>query len=100
MESGCVFLEGKEAWGGLSGSLLITRRGLGWQHRVFGKNSARGVLRRTGFALCFHPMFDLTRSEQAVVAGFLFLLVLGFGVKHWRETRGLQQPPAEVLQTD
>jgi hypothetical protein len=46
-------------------------------------------------------MFDLTRSEQAVVAGFLFLLVLGFGVKHWRESRGLQQPPAaEVLLTD
>jgi hypothetical protein len=38
-------------------------------------------------------MFDLTRREQAVVAGFLILLVLGLGVKHWRETRGLQLVP-------
>jgi hypothetical protein len=45
-------------------------------------------------------MFDLTRREQAVVAGFLFLLVLGFGVKHWRESHGLQQLPVEVAQPD
>jgi hypothetical protein len=43
-------------------------------------------------------MFDLTRREQAVVAGFLFLLVLGLGVKHWRETRGLQPPATGIGQ--
>ena len=43
-------------------------------------------------------MLDLTRREQAVVAGFLFLLVLGLGVKHWRETRGLQPTPPEISQ--
>ncbi|MFZ9920139.1 MAG: hypothetical protein ACO3GO_01860 [Terrimicrobiaceae bacterium] len=42
-------------------------------------------------------MFDLTRREQAVVAGFLILLVLGLGVKHWRETRGFQ-PAAPALE--
>lgn len=43
-------------------------------------------------------MFDLTRREQAVVAGFLVLLVLGLGVKQWRETRGFQPVPAAVGQ--
>ena len=43
-------------------------------------------------------MFDLTRREQAVVAGFLVLLVLGLGVKHWRETRGFQPAPQAVRQ--
>lgn len=31
-------------------------------------------------------MFELTRREQSLIAGFLFVLVLGLGVKHWRET--------------
>jgi len=44
----------------------------------------------TRIQIIFACMFDLTRREQAVVAGFLVLLVLGLGVKHWRETRGLQ----------
>lgn len=39
-------------------------------------------------------MFDLTRREQAVVAGFLILLILGLGVKHWRETHGLPAAPS------
>lgn len=43
-------------------------------------------------------MFDLTRREQAVVAGFLLLLILGFGVKHWREAHGLQPAPSPVGQ--
>jgi hypothetical protein len=43
-------------------------------------------------------MFDLTRREQAVVAGFLVLLVLGLGVKHWRETRGMQPVPLAIGQ--
>ncbi len=43
-------------------------------------------------------MFDLTRREQAVVAGFLILLVLGLGVKHWRETRGFQPVPPSIGQ--
>jgi hypothetical protein len=101
MESGGVFLRREETAGRRVGDrFLTTRRALGWQHRVLRQKFPQGVLRPPRIALCFHPMFDLTRREQAVVAGFLFLLVLGFGVKHWRETRGLQQPPAEVLQTD
>ena len=43
-------------------------------------------------------MFDLTRREQAVVAGFLMLLILGLGVKHWRETHGLQPVAAPAEQ--
>jgi len=45
-------------------------------------------------------MFDLTRREQAVVAGFLVLLVLGLGVKHWRETQGFQPVPPAVGQNE
>jgi hypothetical protein len=32
-------------------------------------------------------MFELTRREQLLVAGFVFILLLGLGVQHWRETR-------------
>jgi hypothetical protein len=43
-------------------------------------------------------MFDLTRPEQAVLAGFLILLILGLGVKHWRETHGQQPTPPPIGQ--
>jgi hypothetical protein len=32
-------------------------------------------------------MFELTRREQTLVVGFVFILVLGLGVRHWREPR-------------
>lgn len=32
-------------------------------------------------------MFELTRREQLLVAGFVFILLLGLGVQHWRGTR-------------
>lgn len=38
------------------------------------------------FQIIFSSMFELTRREQSLIAGFLFVLVLGLGVKHWRET--------------
>ncbi len=31
-------------------------------------------------------MFELTRREQTLVVGFVFILVLGLGVRHWRES--------------
>lgn len=38
-----------------------------------------------------HPMFELTRQEQALVAAVLFLFLLGLGVQHWRQ-RGSDGP--------
>jgi hypothetical protein len=35
-------------------------------------------------------MFELTRREQLLVAGFVFILLLGLGVQHWRQTRPLE----------
>jgi hypothetical protein len=44
----------------------------------------------------FSPMFELTRREQSLLAGFLFILVLGLGARHWRDSRALGLPAAEV----
>jgi hypothetical protein len=41
-------------------------------------------------------MFELTRSEQALVAGFVFIFLLGFGVKQWRESASLRAVPAQT----
>jgi hypothetical protein len=41
-------------------------------------------------------MFELTRREQTLVVGFVFILVLGLGVRHWRETRPDNAAPAAV----
>ena len=35
-------------------------------------------------------MFELTRREQLLVAGFVFILLLGLGAQHWRQTRPLE----------
>jgi len=43
-------------------------------------------------------MFELTRREQWLVAGFVFILVLGLGVQHWRQTHPLQSAPPNVQQ--
>jgi len=41
-------------------------------------------------------MFELTRREQTLVVGFVFILVLGIGVRHWRESR----PGKAVIATE
>jgi hypothetical protein len=46
-------------------------------------------------------MFELTRREQTLVVGIVFILVLGLGVRHWRESRpDIAAPAAEVLKTN
>lgn len=39
-------------------------------------------------------MFELTRREQMLVAGFILIFLLGLGIKHWREMRDFQSLPA------
>ena len=51
-----------------------------------------GILRITRLApsairFIVFPMFELTRREQTLVVGIVFILVLGLGVRHWRESR-------------
>jgi DNA-binding transcriptional regulator YbjK len=31
-------------------------------------------------------MFELTRQEQVIVAGFVLIFMLGFGTMHWRNS--------------
>jgi hypothetical protein len=45
-------------------------------------------------------MFELTRREQTLVVGFVFILVLGLGVQHWRGSRPAQAPAAEALKNE
>ena len=46
-------------------------------------------------------MFELTRREQTLVVGIVFILVLGLGVQHWRESRpDIAIPAAEALKTN
>ena len=46
-------------------------------------------------------MFELTRREQTLVVGIVFILVLGFGVRHWRESRpDIAAPAAEAAKTN
>ena len=59
------------------------------------------ILRIPRLALCAFRfivvlMFELTRREQTLVVGFVFILVLGLGVRHWRETRPDNAAPAAV----
>jgi hypothetical protein len=44
------------------------------------------ILARRLFRFMLAAMFELTRREQLVVAGFLLVFTLGLGVKQWRET--------------
>lgn len=41
-------------------------------------------------------MFELTRREQLLVACVLGILLLGLGVRHWREAAALEAPLAEI----
>jgi hypothetical protein len=45
-------------------------------------------------------MFELTRREQMLVAGFVFILVLGLGVQHWRQTRPQEVVTPKVQKTN
>lgn len=46
-------------------------------------------------------MFELTRREQTLVMGIVFILVLGLGVRHWRESRpDLASPSVEASKTN
>jgi len=46
-------------------------------------------------------MFELTRREQTLVVGIVFILVLGLGVWHWRESRpDIAAPAAEASKTN
>lgn len=53
-------------------------------------------LARLAFGSMLAGMFELTRREQLLVAGFVFILVLGLGVRHWRQTHPLQPAPTNV----
>jgi hypothetical protein len=45
-------------------------------------------------------MFELTRREQTLVAGIVFILVLGLGVRHWRNPYPARPAPvAEAPKT-
>jgi hypothetical protein len=39
-------------------------------------------------------MFELTRREQALLAGIMAAFLVGLGVKHWRDCRSFPQTPA------
>jgi len=41
-------------------------------------------------------MFELTRREKVLIAGFLFIFLLGFGVKQWRDSAAFGPRPAQV----
>lgn len=41
-------------------------------------------------------MFELTRREKVLIAGFLFIFLLGFGVKQWRDSAAFDARSAQV----
>jgi len=41
-------------------------------------------------------MFELTRREKGLIAGFVFIFLLGFGVKQWRDAAAFDSRPAQV----
>ncbi len=44
-------------------------------------------------------MFDLTRREQALLAGVIAVFLLGLGTMHWRSVSA-PQPPAPAMPVD
>ncbi len=52
------------------------------------------LARATNPAMVFR-MFGLTRNEQAVVIGFVFVFLLGFGVKQWRDSAVVAPVPIQ-----
>lgn len=54
---------------------------------------ASGLARR-GKSGIFCGMFELTRSEQKFVIGFVVVFLLGLGVKQWRDAAGPASAPA------
>ncbi len=53
-------------------------------------------LARHGIPAMVPGMFELTRGEQALVAGFVFIFLLGFGVKQWRESAPIRAVPEQA----
>jgi hypothetical protein len=41
-------------------------------------------------------MFELTRREKVLIAGFLFIFLLGFGVRQWRDSAAFESRSAQV----
>lgn len=41
-------------------------------------------------------MFELTRREKTLIAGFIFVFLLGFGVRQWRDSSAFEPKPAQV----
>ncbi|MFZ4599570.1 MAG: hypothetical protein ACOYNN_13080 [Terrimicrobiaceae bacterium] len=37
-------------------------------------------------------MFELTRREQVIVAGFVLIFMLGLGTMHWRDSVAAKTP--------
>jgi hypothetical protein len=50
----------------------------------------------TGIPAMVTGMFGLTRNEQALVAGFLLIFLLGLGVGHWRGSAPLPAVPSRT----
>ena len=41
-------------------------------------------------------MFELTRREKGLIAGFVLIFLLGFGVRQWRDSAAFDSRPAQV----
>jgi predicted negative regulator of RcsB-dependent stress response len=41
-------------------------------------------------------MFELTRQEKVLIAGFILIFLLGFGVKQWRDSAAFDSQSAQV----
>jgi len=41
-------------------------------------------------------MFELTRREKGLIAGFVFIFLLGFGIRQWRDSAAFDSCPAQV----
>jgi hypothetical protein len=41
-------------------------------------------------------MFELTRREKGLIAGFILIFLLGFGVRQWRDSAAFDSRAAQV----
>jgi len=41
-------------------------------------------------------MFELTRREKVLIAGFIFIFLLGFGVRQWRDSAAFDSRPTQA----
>lgn len=64
------------------------------------KNLLIARLAQRAFRFILPLMFELTRREQTLVVGIVFILVLGLGVRYWRGHLPVNAMPAvEVPKT-